>query len=299
MDYCVEFGCPRSGTTYVEEVIGTLRSSQRKQLPILPRVNLNILGNPSVLERDELPKEIHGAFQESMRRGVRKFLSNRYNSRFLALESWWRTPRQLDQLWHVVRPGRRPLPNLFIYRETHLSLAPSLAFEAFPDGKIMYLYRDGRDVANSLVESYNALTDDALTNLTSVDVRLGRDYDHRRVPWWVEEGKDQAFIEASQYGRAIWFWAFVVDRCESYFSSLETPDSDRLLKIQYEDFMHNPHTWGERICEHLDVNPTAAFHRHLDRARTSSIGKYQHRPEHEIEEATRIASGALKRLGYL
>ena len=299
MEYTIEFGCPRSGTTYLEEVIGTLRNTQRMRLPALPRAIPNLLGNPSILEKNQIPEVVRKAFQDGLRRGTEKFIDNRYNSRFLALESWWSTPRQFDQLWHVVRPGRRPLPSLFIYRETHISLAPSLAFEAFPDGRILYLYRDGRDVANSLVESYNALTDDALSELTSIDVCLGRDYDHRRVPWWVEEGDEQAFIEASQYGRAIWFWAFVVDRCESYFSSLHAHDSDRLLKIRYEDFMREPHTWGERICEHLNMEPTTAFRRKLDKARTVSIGKHRNRPKNEIEEATHIAGEVLEEMGYL
>ena len=205
MEYCVEFGCPRSGTTYLEQVMGTLHNSQRMPLPALPRVIHNISANPSVLELEKIPEELHAAFQDGLRRGMRKFSANRYNSRFLALESWWRTPRQWDQLWHVVRPEPRPRPDLFICGETHISLAPSLAFDSLPEANVIYLYRDGRDVANSLVESYNALADEALTEMTSVDVRLGRSYDHRRVPWWVEERAESEFLEASQFGRSIWF----------------------------------------------------------------------------------------------
>lgn len=296
MTHCIEFGCPRSGTTYLEEALGKLRNSQRMPVPYLPRAIHNMLGNSDIEQR--LPEELRQLLQESLREGIGKFLANRYNSRFMALESWWRKPRQLDQLWHVIRPGRRPPPDLFIYRETHISLAPALAFNAFSDARLIYIFRDGRDVANSLVESYNALNDEALEKQTSVDVRLGRPYDHRWVPWWVDEGSERAFIDASQYGRAIWFWKFVVSRCESYFSTLSETDSDRLLKIQYEEFMRDPLTWGERICEHLGVESTAAFRRYLGQARTSSIGKHQHRPEPEIQEATRIASEELSQLGY-
>jgi len=173
-----------------------------------------------------------------------------------------------------------------------------LAFESFPGGKVIYLYRDGRDVANSLVESYNALADEALTEKTSIDVRLGRSYDHRRVPWWVEEGAESEFLDASQFGRSIWFWAFVTERCESYFGSLSERESDRLLKVRYEDFMGDPQFWGRRICNHLGKEPTAAFRRTLNQARTTSIGKHKQRPREEIEAGTQIAGKMLDELGY-
>ena len=278
--------------------MGTLRNSQRMLLPALPRVIPNVLGNPSLLDREEVPEELQHAFHDGPRRGVGKFLANRHNSRFLALESWWRTPRQWDQLWHVVRPGPRPQPDLFIYRDTHISLTPSLAFESLPEANVIHLYRDGRDVANSLVESYNALADEALTEMTSIDVRLGRSHDHRRIPWWVEEGAESEFLDASQFGRSIWFWAFVTERCESYFSSLSERESDRLLNVRYEDFMRDPQLWGWRICDHLDKEPTAAFRRTLNQARTTAIGKHKQRPREEIEEGTQIAGMMLEELGY-
>jgi hypothetical protein len=97
-----------------------------------------------------------------------------------------------------------------VYKEPFLSLAPEFVFDALPDAKVIYIYRDGRDVANSLVESYDVLTDQELTHLRSTEMRLGRSYDERYVPWWVAEGRDDQFIESSPYVRASWMWAYMV-----------------------------------------------------------------------------------------
>lgn len=297
MKYVLEFGCPRSGTTYLETVLDGLRNAQRVYDTVVPRSIMNLYANPNLLEQG-IPEQVDSSFKSVLQKGISTFIDNRYNSRFLAFESWWNQPREVSQLWHVIRPGRRPHPSLVIYRSTHLSFSPSLAFESIPEARVIYLYRDGRDVANSLVESYNAFSDEGLSNLTSEDVRLGRRFDHRYVPWWVEEGEDKAFIESSQYGRAIWFWKFLVDKNDSYFASLTTDESDRLLKIRYEDLVSKPKETGNKICHHLEMDKTRYFNKRLEGARTSSIGKHKGRPSSEIEEATRIAEDTLRRLEY-
>jgi hypothetical protein len=201
------------------------------------------------------------------------------------------------RLYHVVRKGKRPKPDWFVYKEPFLSLAPEFPLSALPDAKLIYIYRDGRDVANSLVESYDVLTDQALTHLHSPEMRLGRPYDERYVPWWVAEGRDDEFIESPPYVRAIWMWTYMVRRCNRYFSDLDAPD--RVLKIQYEAFMRDPEPVGRQILDHLDRDSTRAFRRHLNRARTSSISKHTRRPSNEIDAAVEVAGGALSDLGYL
>ena len=130
-------------------------------------------------------------------------------------------------------------------------------------------------------------------------MRYGRQYDHRYVPWWVEENKDDDFISASQYVRCIWMWAYMVKRCESFFTSISKKKSKLVLKIKYEHFMRNPEIWGQRICNHLDLSPTRVLQRRLGKARMTSIGKYQKRCNAEVQSAEHVAKSELEMYGYL
>jgi hypothetical protein len=71
-----------------------------------------------------------------------------------------------------------------------------------------------------------------------------------------------------------------------------------VLKVQYEAFMRAPHETGDRIRAHLEAAPTRAFERHLDAARSSSIGKHEQRPEAERQIAEDLAGSVLTALGY-
>ncbi|MCS3672813.1 hypothetical protein GGP66_000217 [Salinibacter ruber] len=249
------------------------------------------------LANQDLPASQYEALCGSLRRGIDIYLSGEYNSRFRALENWWRAPDQIDRLHHVVRRGSRPRPERFVYKEPFLSLAPEFALDALPNAKLIYIYRDGRDVANSLVESYNVLTDQELTHLRSAEMRTGRRYDERYVPWWVAEGRDEEFIENPPYIRAIWMWAYMARRCHTYLRSV--PNDDQVLYIRYEQFMRRPQTVGQKLLDHLGATETRAFRRHLRRARTSSIGKHERRSSEELTRAVEVAGDVLEAHGYV
>lgn len=293
MDTVVVFGAPRSGTTFLLRCLRKLKSTVCKSGTLVPSVVPHLAGRGA----DE--KSIERALRESLSRCFDAYLNSDYHSRFQALEYWWRAPFQFDRLRDVVRHGSRPLPNRFVYKEPFFALSPELIVEGLPDAKIIYIYRDGRDVANSLVESYDVLTDQELTHLRSAEMRLGRAYDEQYVPWWVEEGRDEEFIQSSPFVRAIWMWAYMAQRCHEYFPSIDASiRSTQVLEIQYEKFMRSPHEMGDRILEHLGANHTRAFERHLDAARTSSIGKHEQRPWAERQVAEDLASSVLTALGY-
>lgn len=289
MDTVIVFGAPRSGTTFLLRCLRGLKSTVCKSGTLVPTLVPHLAGRGA----DE---SVEQALPESLSRSFDAYLSSDYHSRFQALEYWWHAPFQLDRLRHVIRSGSRPLPERFVYKEPFFALSPELIVEGLPDAKIIYIYRDGRDVANSLVQSYDVLNDRELTHLRSAEMRLGRLCDDRHVPWWVEKKHDRKFMGSTQYVRAIWMWAYMTGRCHKGFSRLDT--DGRLLQIQYEEFMHHPHEEGKRILRHLGVDRTTAFRQILDEAQTTSIGKYQARPEDEISDAENIAGEILSCMGY-
>jgi hypothetical protein len=289
MDTVVVFGAPRSGTTYLQRCLRGLRSTVCRSGTLVPTLVSHLAGRGV----DECTGR---ALRESLSRSFDAYLNSDYHSRFHALEYWWRAPLQIDRLHHVLRRGPRPRPHRFVYKEPFFALSPELIVEGLPDANIIYIYRDGRDVANSLVESYDVLTDRELTHRRSAEMRLGRPYDERYVPWWVPEGEGEAFIESPPYVRAIWMWAHMVRRCRQYFRTLDA--ADRVLRLQYEAFMRNPETAGEQILDHLGASSTRTFRDQLNQARTSSIGKHGRRSAREIDAAVDIAGDALTELGY-
>lgn len=289
MNHCFVFGAPRSGTTYLNNLLSKIKSVKTRIGETIPIANFHIANQ-------DISNKVYKALSVSIERNIDVYMSRRYHSRFEALEDWWQAPQQIERLYHVLRSGPRPKPNWFIYKEPFMSLAPELTLEAIPDAKIIYIYRDGRDVANSLVDSYDVLTDEELTHLRSTEMRFGRQYDERYVPWWVSPDKDSKFINSSSYVRAIWLWTYMVRRCDQYFAQLT--ESDQVLQIRYEDLMHYSGDVGKRILNHLDARPTFAFRKHLDRARTTSIGKYKKRNKQEVQKATEVAETMLSQLGY-
>jgi uncharacterized membrane protein len=55
---------------------------------------------------------------------------------------------------------------------------------------------------------------------------------------------------------------------------------------------------GRKILNHLEKESTRAFRQRLNRARTSSIGKYKSRQNTEIHSAEAVASPMLAEMGY-
>jgi len=283
------FGAPRSGTTYLQQLVRSLKHTGGKIGQILPVATFHLVNQ-------DLTVQQYNALCGSLRRGIQIYLSGEYNSRFRALEDWWQAPTQGHRFWHVIRQGARPQPHLFVYKEPFLCLAPEFALDSLPDARLIYIYRDGRDVANSLVESYDVLDDQKLTHLRSAEARLGRRYDERYIPWWVEEGREEEFVDSSPYVRAIWLWTYMVRRCCRYFEDASL--SEQLLRIRYEELVQNPYVVGREILNYLEKESTRAFRQHLNRARTSSVGKYKRRPSTEIHSAEAVAAPMLKEIGY-
>jgi hypothetical protein len=289
--YDVVLGCPRSGTTFLMEALNGLPDAECMIGTLLP------VSIPQIVNADLSPA-VYDALAIAFERGLDDYMaSGRFHSRGAALQKWVNAPSGIRGLLDAVK-GERSITRL-IYKEPFLAFAPEFVYRALPEAKIIHIYRDGRDCANSLIRTYDVLSDENLTHLMGAEMRMGRKIDDRYVPWWVEEGRESAFLAASPYGRAIWMWAYMVTCCHDFFSQAEVKKSGRVMLLRYEDFMQDPVTYGQAVLDHLDLPSSHSFVRRLKQAHTDSIGKHERRPDAELEEAERLAGDALRLYGYL
>ncbi len=289
----VVLGCPRSGTTFLMRALNALPGTACLTGIAYPVVLPQVLAHP-------LPDDVREALVSAFPVAIERYLqSGLFNARAPALQKWWAERAGPGGLAEALR-GRRATERL-VYKEPFLSFAPGLVLASIPAAPVVYLVRDGRDCANSLVRSYDVLSDERLTRLWYPEMRMGRRVDHRYVPWWVAEGDEDAFLAATPYVRAVWMWKAMAERCEAAFGTPEAASPEaagRVLTLHYEALMAEPQAHGARVAAHLGATPSRAYRRRLEDARTTSIGSFRRRDPAEVAAAERVAGDALARLGY-
>lgn len=287
----IVLGSPRSGTTYLMRLLNTLPDTE---------CLIGTLVSSSVpqIARQGIPEEVYNALAIGFERSIDAYLhSGRFHSRAAALQKWFNAPHGLSGFIKAAK-GIRSVKRM-IYKEPFLSFAPDFVDTALPHARVIHIYRDGRDVAKSLVRTYDVLTDESLTNLQASEMRLGRKVDHRYVPWWVEEGREDEFLAATPYVRAIWMWKHMVGYCHAYYDQPAIKSSGRVMLLKYEDLMRHPHEKGMEVLNHIGAPSNPAYLKMLAKAHARSIGSYRKRDAAEIEAAERIAHHELSLYGYL
>ena len=290
-DHAIVFGASRSGTTFLMSVLDAL--------PEAECITGNLFPTPLIhLAAQAPPPETEELLARSFRGGIRDFIgSAAYRSRAAALRKWWIADRGPAGLRAAARGERRE--RVVVYKEPFLSFAPAFAYETFPDSRLVYLLRDGRDVADSMVRKYDILSDAKLANLENNEAPLGRNHGSLMVPWWVDPGEEDEFLAADQFGRAISMWAAMAKRSADFIEAPEIVASGRILTVRYEDLMADPVGRGEALIDHLGMRVGRQARRRLRAAHGRSLGIHARRDAESVARAEAIAGDELRRTGYL
>jgi hypothetical protein len=290
VERAIVLGAPRSGTTFLMSALNALPSAECVSGNLLP-VGI------AHLAAQELPDHVRDTLARSLRGGLNDYLTTSlYHARSAALRKWWASSRRFSTLSPAIK-GRR-VERMLIYKEPFLAFAPGLAYEALPEARLLYLFRDGRDVADSLVRTYDVLTDQKLAGLESNEVHIGRRVGALWVPWWVADSESESFLSASPYLRAVWMWREMVRRCRDFFDRPDVAASGRILRVRYEDLIEDPLRQGHAIVEHLGQELTPRMRKLLLSAHQRSIGIHGRREQAELADAERLAGAELEALGY-
>ena len=193
-----------------------------------------------------------------------------------------------------------------VYKEPIATFIPQFLYEVFPDAKLIHIIRDGRDVAVSMIRTYNVLNSRVLKSEEEMlyrgtdELAFPRKVNGGVVPWWVEEDREEEFLHTSQYHRCIWFWRIILERCLKEVEESNGINDSNYMEVRYEEICHNPFATGEKILEFLELKPTRMFFKRLKAARISSIGTYKKFGDKEdILLAEREAGNLLAQLGYI
>jgi hypothetical protein len=284
-------GCPRSGTTVLADLISLLPDVILKIGVIVPDRIMHLLGCGELSATEEthlLWAQRHifwRAFLE-MHAGWGWGLRDAYRS------------CHAGTLWR----RRRPLSNfLFAYKEPFLLYACEKFAGHFAGAKFIHIIRDGRDCADSLARTYpHALTDQVLSSpllwrLKGSEIGVARPWRKWFIPWWVQEGREEAFIGLAPFGRYVWMWQDMVRRGLSLAPQL---GPGRLLELRYEEFCAHPLKVGKRLLEFIGTSPGGAYRKFLGSMSSASVGCHRKQPPDLIRQANWAGAPLLEELGY-
>jgi hypothetical protein len=204
--------------------------------------------------------------------------------------------------WQVFRRRRRPITEFrFGYKEPFLVFAAEPFAKHFGKAKFIHIIRDGRDCADSMQRTYpEALTDAVLSSpllwrLKGSEIGVAREWQNWYLPWWLEQGGEEAFLSLPPFGRYIWMWQVMVRRGRALASLL---GPDRLFEIRYEEFCQKPSEVGQRLVEFVQTSPGKGYRKFLRSLTPTSVGCHRRHSRELLMQCKKVGLPLLAELGY-
>jgi hypothetical protein len=153
---------------------------------------------------------------------------------------------------------------------------------AYPQGKVVHVVRDGRDVACSVLEQgwLNA----GRTGSDDARLRFGA-----YVRFWVEPERREEFSRASDATRSAWMWRRYVSAAAG---------AEGAFELRYESMVADPTATAEQLAAYLDTD-VRSLAESLSQAHARSLGRWRSDlTPAQLADVEREAGVLLSHLGY-
>jgi hypothetical protein len=277
------FGSPRTGSTWLMQLLADSPEVGQIDEPYIP---LHLVPLDHAVPEGEYYE--HGVRAND----PNYFFARRYlpelkpELRELILNGFERQLRELGQDPEALR--------WLVIKEPNGSHAADTAMSLFPESRIIFLLRDGRDVIDSLI-----------------DAMMGKD------SWWKQnQSADKQQIAANRMGFVHHNTRLWLNRTRSTQRAFAMTGEDRRFLVRYEELLEDTQPLLEAMLRWLDIDPGAEAVREVverrsfaaipedqkgpgKRARSANPGQWRDRlSAEEIEVIEQAMGEKLRELGY-
>ena len=310
-------GCPRSGTTMLFTILSQsqeLFSLHRESWNVIKGAYSNGMLNPDAQDDVLTVNDLSPELMEYLREGFHKYTVNNEayafwtanHFRMRAISAHLPIPNPFAPIAttiNAMRKNNRNEPYRMIEKTPRNCFRVDFMNKLFPDAKFIFISREGKTNVSSLIEGWRR-------NAGRVKhkrfPRLNQDFtinnfefakwEYVLPPGWRElNGKSLEEICAHQW----------IQSNKYALDSLEKIESDRVMKIRYEDLCENPATVIKSITDFVEIPFDGKIKETAEQPPVVSTGLFEKpnpdkwkKNQEAIERVLPSMQATMERLGY-